>query len=67
MLQRHDVASPKEEPVMIKRIACLLMLTLCVTSLSACVIAPAPYYGRVGGPWIPGHYNGWRWVPGHWA
>ncbi len=51
---------------MAKRIACLLMLTLCVTSLSACVIAPVPY-GRVGGGWVPAHYNGWRWVPGHWA
>jgi hypothetical protein len=51
---------------MIKRIGCLLMLALCLTSLTACVIAPAPY-GRVGGAWVPGHYNGWHWVPGHWA
>ena len=53
---------------MIKRIGCLLMLALCVASLSACVVAPGPgYYGRAGGGWVPGHYNGWRWVPGHWA
>lgn len=53
-----------------RRIGCLLMLALCLTSLSACVVAPAPepgYYGRAGAVWVPGHYNGWRWVPGHWA
>ena len=55
----------KEDLVMIRRIGCLLMLLLCVFSLSACVVAPAPVYGRGG--WVPGHYNGWRWVPGHWA
>jgi len=50
----------------IRRIGALLMLALCLVSLSACVVAPAPgYYGR--GAWVPGHYNGWRWVPGHWA
>ena len=52
---------------MIKRIACLLMLALCLASLTACVVEPAPVYGRAGGVWVPGHYNGWRWVPGHWA
>jgi hypothetical protein len=51
---------------MIKRIGCLLMLALCLTSLTACVIVPAPY-GRFGGAWVPGHYNGWHSVPGHWA
>jgi len=50
---------------MIRRIICLLMLALCLTSLSACVVAPGPVYGR--GAWVPAHYNGWRWVPGHWA
>ena len=53
---------------MIRRVAALLMLGLCLVSLSACVIAPAPgYYGRPGVVWVPGHWNGWRWVPGHWA
>ena len=52
---------------MIKRIIVLLMLVLCVTSLTGCVIAPVPVYGRAGGGWVPAHYNGWRWVPGHWA
>ena len=47
------------------RLGCLLMLALCLASLSACVIAPAPGYGRAA--WVPGHYNGWHWVPGHWA
>lgn len=47
-----------------RRIRCLLMLALCLTSLSACVIAPAPVYGR---GWVAGHYHGWHWVPGHWA
>jgi hypothetical protein len=65
---RNGMVRPirEEGPSMIKRIGCLLMLALCLTSLTACVIAPAPY-GRVGGAWVPGHYNGWHWVPGHWA
>jgi hypothetical protein len=50
---------------MIRRVGCLLMLAVCLISLSACVVAPAPVYGRGG--WVPAHYNGWRWVPGHWA
>ncbi len=34
---------------------------------SACVVAPAPYYGAPRGVWVPGHYNAWgHWVPGHW-
>ena len=52
---------------MVRRIATLLMLTLCLVSLSACVVAPAPGYGRPGVVWVPAHWNGWRWVPGHWA
>jgi hypothetical protein len=52
---------------MIRRIGSLLMLVLCLASLSGCVIAPAPVYGRPGRAWVPAHYNGWRWVPGHWA
>jgi hypothetical protein len=57
----------KELLAMIRRIGSLLMLVLCLTSLSGCVIAPVPVYGRPGGAWVPAHYNGWRWVPGHWA
>ncbi len=50
---------------MIRRIASLSMLVLCLAALSACVVAPVgPGYH---GAWIPTHYNGWRWVPGHWA
>ena len=51
---------------MVRRIASLSILAVCLMSLSACVVAPAgPGYYR--GAWIPAHYNGWRWVPGHWA
>ena len=52
-----------------RQIGCLLILALCLMSLSACVVepAPGPYYGRAGAVWVPGHYNGWHWVPGHWA
>jgi hypothetical protein len=50
---------------MIRRVGCLLMLALCLVSLSACVVEPAPVYGRGG--WVPGHYHGWHWIPGHWA
>jgi len=52
---------------MIRRAGALLMLALCLTPLSACVVAPGPVYGRAGGVWVPAHFNGWRWVPGHWA
>ncbi|HEX4173987.1 MAG TPA: hypothetical protein VHY82_16075 [Acetobacteraceae bacterium] len=52
---------------MLRRTGALLLMALCLISLSACVIAPAPAYGRAGGVWVPPHYNGWRWVPGHWA
>jgi len=38
---------------MIRRIGSLLMLVLCLASLSGCVIAPAPVYGRPGGAWVP--------------
>jgi hypothetical protein len=51
---------------MFRRLASLLILLLCVVSLSACVVVPAGP-GPHGAAWIPGHYNGWRWVPGHWA
>ena len=50
---------------MIRQLASLSILALCLFSLSACIVAPVgpgPH-----GPWVPGHYNGWRWVPGHWA
>jgi hypothetical protein len=40
---------------MIKRVASLSILVLCLFSLGACVVAP------VG----PGYGYGWRWVPGH--
>ena len=51
---------------MIRRLASLSMLALCLVSLSACVVAPVgPGYYR--GAWVPAHYNGWRWMPGHWA
>lgn len=51
---------------MIRRLASLSMLALCLFSLAACVVEPVgPAYR--GGVWVPGHYNGWRWVPGHWA
>lgn len=52
-----------------RRIGCLLMLALCLMSLSACAVdsGPAPYYGGAGAVWVPGHYNSWHWVPGHWA
>jgi WXXGXW repeat (2 copies) len=56
-----------EEYAVVRRIAALLMLALCLASLQACVIAPGPVYGRPGVVWVPGHWNGWRWVPGHWA
>jgi len=52
---------------MFRKIGCLLMLAVCLVSLSACVVEPAPGYGRPGAVWVPGHYNGWHWVPGHWA
>ncbi len=52
---------------MIGRIGRPLLLALALLSLSACVIAPPPSYGRVVGVWVPAHYNGWRWIPGHWA
>jgi hypothetical protein len=52
---------------MIRRLCCLLLLALCLTSLTACVVEPAPGYGRPGAVWIPGHYNGWHWEHGHWA
>jgi hypothetical protein len=35
---------------MIRRVGCLLMLAVCLISLSACVVAPAPVYGRGGWP-----------------
>lgn len=49
---------------MIRRIACLLILALCLTSLTAWADDPAPKFGNA---WIPGHYNSLHWVPGHWA
>jgi hypothetical protein len=52
---------------MVKPVICLLMLGLCVMSLTACVAEPAPAYSRPGAVWVPGHDSGWRWVPGHWA
>jgi hypothetical protein len=52
---------------MLRRSRALLLLALCLVSLSACVVAPVPVYGRGGGVWVPAHFNGWRWVPGHWA
>ena len=51
----------------IKRILCLLMLTLCLTSLAACAIDHEPEFAAPGAVWVPGHDQGWRWVPGHWA
>ncbi len=46
---------------MIKRIGGMLMLALCIASLSACVVVPGPgYYGHAGGGWVPAHYNGWH-------
>jgi hypothetical protein len=42
----------------------LMVLSICLLSLSACVVVPAPAYGRA---WVPAYYNGWHWVPGHWA
>lgn len=50
---------------MVRRLASLSMLVLCLVSLAACVVVPEGP-GRHGA-WIPGHYNGWHWVPGHWA
>ena len=50
---------------MLRRVASLLMLVLCLVSLAACVVEPVGPGPRAG--WVPGHYNGWRWVPGHWA
>ena len=52
---------------MLRRVIAVTLLGLSPISLSACVVAPAPVYGRGGGVWVPAHYNGWRWVPGHWA
>ncbi len=52
---------------MIRRLASLSMLALCLCSLSACVVAPVGPGYAYHGAWIPAHYNGWRWVPGHWA
>jgi len=52
---------------MVRRIASMLMLALCVVSLSACVVVPAGPGPRSGGVWVPGHYDGWHWVRGHWA
>ena len=35
-------------------------------ALSACVVAPAPGYGRPGCFWVAGHYGPYgRWVPAH--
>ena len=52
---------------MFVRIACLMMLALCVVSLAACAVESEPAYARPGAVWIPGHDNGWYWVPGHWT
>ncbi len=53
---------------MIRRLASLSMLALCVVSLAGCIVAPVgPGPGYYHGAWIPAHYNGWRWIPGHWA
>jgi len=51
---------------MLRRLASLMMLALCLVALAGCVVVPAGP-GPRGGAWVPGHYNGWRWVPGHWA
>jgi hypothetical protein len=45
----------------------ILFVALMAMSLSSCVVR-----ARVGGEWIPGHYNygeygGRHWVPGHYA
>jgi hypothetical protein len=50
---------------MVRHIGSLLILALCLASLSACVVEPAPVYGHAH--WVPAHYAGWHWVPGHWA
>lgn len=52
---------------MVRRIASLLMLGLCVLAVAGCVVVPAGPPPRPHADWMPGHYNGWRWVPGHWA
>jgi hypothetical protein len=52
---------------MVRRIGSLLVLGLCLVSLSACVVEPAPGVYREHAFWVPGHYNGWHWIPGHWA
>ncbi|HVC60280.1 MAG TPA: hypothetical protein VND19_07985 [Acetobacteraceae bacterium] len=51
---------------MIRRLASLSMLALCLVALSVCVVVPAGPGWR-GSAWVPAHYNGWHWVPGHWA
>jgi len=52
---------------MIRRLLCLLMLTLCLATLAACATEVATAFPGPGAVWVPGHDEGWRWVPGHWA
>jgi hypothetical protein len=64
VVQRLGGSGERTGIVMIRHLGWFVMLAVCLLSLSACVIVPAPVYGRT---WVPAHYNGWHWVPGHWV
>jgi hypothetical protein len=50
----------------IRKITLAIALIGTAVSLSACVVAPAPYYARPGCYRVPGHYNAYgAYVPPH--
>ena len=50
-----------------ERLRMLLVLLLCATALTGCVVEPGPYRAY-GAYWVPGHYGPYGgWHPGHWA